>query len=365
MSRKKVIILFGGKSVEHDISIQSAANIYQYIDTQLFEVLLVGISIQGGWYLCRQADHQIESGDKLALLLQDGRAALLNLASNEEIDNIDAVFPVLHGTDGEDGSIQGLIKAGSLPCIGSGVLGSANSMDKLVTKRLLQQAGIPSAEYLHFDYDGRDKFNYDFIGEKLGSPFIIKPVSLGSSVGVEKVANNEEFIKAISNTFQYDNQVIIERFIVGREFEIGVLGNEHPGSTIPGEIIVDSSHKFYSFEAKYLDPEAAEIHIPAKLSPEIVGQAKSLAERSFVALNCNDYARVDLFVTKENEVLINEINTIPGFTNISMFPKLWEYEGTSYSDLITKLIDLALARHAKLDRLSTDFNSALSRSPSS
>jgi len=363
MARTRVIIVFGGKSVEHDVSIRSAANVHQYIDKDRFEVILVGVSTKGGWYLCQQTDQHIESGDKLALCLNNGKETFLNLTSDQKIDNIDAVFPVLHGTDGEDGSIQGLIKSVSIPCVGSGVLGSANSMDKLVTKRLLQHAGIPSADFLHYNYAQRTEIDYDLICQEVGSPFIIKPVSLGSSVGVEKVSTKEVFDSKIENAFRYDNQVLIEEFVEGREFEIGVLGNQNLKSTIPGEVVLNSNYEFYSFDAKYVDPDAAQIHVPAELDPEIITRAKSLAERSFTVLNCNDFARVDFFVTRDDEVLINEINTIPGFTNISMFPKLWEYEGISYPDLITRLIELALERHAQLDRLSTDFKSDLTRNP--
>jgi len=357
--RRKVVILFGGKSVEHDISIRSATNIFQYINQEIFEVILVGIDRNGNWHLCPDTTTPIEQGDPVALALKGKNAGFLNLSTNQSIQDLDAVFPVLHGTDGEDGSIQGLLKTVSLPCVGSGVLGSSVSMDKLMTKKLLQQAGIPTSKYLNFSFLEKDQITYDIISRKLGLPFMIKPARLGSSVGVKKVKSEDEFEVALADAFQFDNQIILESYVQGREFECAVMGNEDPKASVPGEVILNSEYEFYSFEAKYVDPDAAKIQIPAQLDQPTIERVRELAVASYKALACEDYARVDLFVGNEGEVLINEINTIPGFTNISMFPKLWEHAGIKYSDLITQLIDFAISRNQKLERITTKFDSNL------
>lgn len=355
MSKKQNVgILFGGRSVEHEISIKSAFNVANNIDKNLFEVFLIGIDKQGGWYLVEEVNDQITSGNPVALVLSAGKNHFINQTSNQIIP-IDTIFPVLHGTDGEDGSIQGMLTAARIPFVGSGVQGSANAMDKVISKRLLQQAGVPIGKFYHLHYSDCATIDYEFIVDKVGIPFIVKPACLGSSVGITKVSNRDDFDAAVETTFKYDNNIIFEEFIAGRELECGIIGNSQPISTNPGEIVISKAYEFYTYEAKYLDKDAVEIVIPANVNPEIKEKIRSFSVAAFVALNCDDYARVDIFLKDDGTVLVNEINTIPGFTNSSMFPMLWQDSGISYTALISKLINMATARTKENQRLETDF----------
>jgi len=360
MSEKKSVgILFGGRSVEHDISIRSATNVFQYIDKDKFQVTLIGIDRAGAWYLNDNPEVPISQGEQLTLLLNQGNSTFMKLKNNQELGSIDVFFPVLHGTDGEDGSIQGLFNTVNKPVVGSGVLGSSVSMNKLISKKLLIQAGIPVADYIHCDFTHRQKISFEETKNQLGLPFMVKPVMLGSSVGVSKVTDSQSFQTALEQGFRYDNQIILEKYIMGREFECAVMGNEKPQATAPGEILLNQDYDFYSFDAKYVDESAASIQIPAKVDADKVKTIQSLAIASYQALACEDYSRVDLFLDQEGFIFINEINTIPGFTNISMFPKLWEYAGISYPELITKLITYACERFDRKSRLSTHYETNL------
>ena len=355
MSKKtNVGILFGGKSVEHEISIRSATNVAANIDKERFNVQLIGIDKKGGWYHCETVNDDIAGGDPVSLQLSSQGHCFYNLPRKEEI-LLDVVFPVLHGTDGEDGSIQGLLTSSGISCVGSGVQGSANAMDKYTSKRLLKEAGVPVSRFLYANFRQRESLNYQEIVSEVGVPFIIKPACLGSSVGVSKINSEADFTKAVQNTFTYDNQVIFEEFVEGRELECGIIGNSQPIATNPGEVVISSDYEFYTYEAKYLDKNAAEIIVPAVVSEEVKNRIKSWSIAAYRALNCADYARVDLFLKADGTVLINEINTIPGFTNSSMFPMLWNDAGISYTALITKLIEMALARTRENQRLETNF----------
>jgi D-alanine-D-alanine ligase len=353
-----VAILFGGKSVEHDISLKSAQNIFMNIDKEKYDITLIGIDRKGGWHL--QDDTSIVKGSAdIALLTKSGTAQIMDLNTSEK-KKIDVVFPVLHGTDGEDGSIQGLLQALNIPFVGTGVLGSAISMNKIVSKRLLDAAGIPVTRYLTADYGGKEALSFTDITEKLGLPFIVKPANLGSSVGISKVSEEGDFEKAMDTAFKYDQEVIIEEFVTGRELECAVMGDEQPVASDPGEILIKGDYAFYDFEAKYVDPEAVEINIPAKVEEHKKTEIKQYCVEAYKILGCNDFARVDLFYTPDGKIYINEINTIPGFTNSSMFPMLWANEGINYTELITKLIEMALTRHEKKERTETSFDSGLS-----
>jgi D-alanine-D-alanine ligase len=264
---------------------------------------------------------------------------------------LDVVFPLLHGTYGEDGTIQGLLKLAGIPCVGCSVLGSAVGMDKDITKRLLRDAGLPVARFVTLNAHAAKAASFDSLSRQLGAPFFVKPANAGSSVGVSKVRNECEWDEARGLALRFDHKILAEEFIAGREIEVAVLGNDTPEASIPGEIL--PRHDFYSYEAKYLDENGAVLNIPAALSSETSELVRRLAIQSFQVLEGRGMARVDFFVTDEGRVFVNEINTIPGFTKISMFPKLWAASGVSYSALIEKLVALAIESHARDQKLET------------
>ncbi|HZY80691.1 MAG TPA: D-alanine--D-alanine ligase family protein [Cyclobacteriaceae bacterium] len=356
MTKKKVAILFGGRSVEHGVSINSARNIFEYIDKDRFEPVPFGISTQGAWFLNTSVSKEIEKGEPLSLSL-DGTKPTWK-AGGKSLQ-IDVAFPVLHGTDGEDGSIQGLLKSMSVPMVGTGVLGSSVSMNKLTAKRLLQKANIPVAPFLDFSYAEKDSLSFDEISKQIGLPFMVKATSLGSSVGITKVKSKEDFQPAVEEAFRYDNHILIEKYIKGREIECAVLGNDPPQSSLPGEIVISDRYEFYTFDAKYVDNTAVNIVVPAKIDASKQEEIRRLSVKAFEALHCEDFARVDLFLAGDGNIYINEINTIPGFTNSSMYPMMWKERGVSFTELITKLIDIAFQRVEKARRVETDFKSSL------
>lgn len=365
MSKKiRVAIIFGGKSAEHEISIISAKNVIDAIDKEKYEPIPIGIDKDGTWYLNEQSKFILESSNpklarinkadvKVALVPKDNSNELVVISDNKNKGKIDVAFPILHGTYGEDGSIQGLLRMANIPYVGADVLGSAVGMDKDVLKRLLREAGIPTPKFEVFNKETIEDTNFDELAEKLGKKMFVKPANLGSSVGISKIDNKEEFEKAIENAFKYDRKIIIEEAITGREIECSVLGNEKPIASLPGEIVVSSG--FYSYETKYLDEEAAKLEVPAKLPEKTVKKIQEYAVRAFKTLCCSGMARVDFFLSDNSEILVNEINTIPGFTKISMYPKLWEASGIPYTELIDRLIQLAIDRFNKEQKLKTSF----------
>ncbi len=355
--KKTVLLLYGGKSVEHEISVRSAKNVFDNVDTHIYNVVLVGIDKQGIWYLNEAVSADISNGDKVAPIPTRGAGELINLRDGSRV-SYDIVFPVLHGTDGEDGAIQGIFKAYNIPLVGCTVLGSAVSMDKIVSKKLLKESGVPVADYLYFSHTEKDEFPFSRIVERIGLPFMIKAAALGSSVGISKVNSEDEFGPALEDAFRYGSQVLIEEFVKGRELECGVIGNESPESTLPGEIVMKKNYSFYDYQAKYQDEEAIDIVIPAQVSAETSAQIQKYCVLAYQALNCNDYSRVDVFLTEENKVVINEINTIPGFTNVSMFPMLWSNMGLKYRDLISKLLELAQSRWERQNSYQTSYDKA-------
>ncbi|MBS1508414.1 MAG: D-alanine--D-alanine ligase [Bacteroidetes bacterium] len=356
MGRKKIAILYGGRSVEHGVSINSARNIAQFIDKKLFEPILIGITEGGTWYLTKEVSSKIKRGDKVTLQLSAEKPVF---QAGKKKFTPDIIFPVLHGTDGEDGSIQGLIKAMGIPMVGTGVLGSSMSMSKLVTKKLLKEAGLPVADFSYCYYRDRKKLKFETIEKELGLPFMVKSASLGSSVGVSKVKSASDFKKAIDEGFRYDDCVLFEKYIQGREVECAVLGNTPAKASLPGEIIISKKYEFYTFDAKYVDGEAVTIQVPAKLNASISKTIRELSVQAYQALYCEDFARVDLFLANDGKVYVNEINTIPGFTNSSMFPMMWKERGISFTDLITKLVELAEARFASTQRADRGYSSSL------
>lgn len=356
--KKKVALLYGGRSVEHGVSVNSARNILEFIDKESFEPLPIGISQTGQWFLTQGVTKDIEQGKSLGLILDPKNVGLILLASGDRV-KVDLIFPVLHGTDGEDGSIQGLIKAMDLPMVGTGVLGSSLSMNKVVAKRLLKEAGVPVTKFVTYRFNEKKKIGFDEIEKKLKLPFMVKSASLGSSVGVSKVSKKSEFKKALDEAFRYDDEVIFEEFITGREIECAVMGNTPAQASNPGEIVLKKNYEFYTFDAKYVDPDAVSIEVPAQLDKPTIKLVREVSVKAYEALRCEDFARVDLFLTKKGKVYVNEINTIPGFTNSSMFPMMWKERGVSFTELISKLINLALERYAAGKRIERGFDSAL------
>jgi len=362
MNKKiRIAVLFGGRSAEHEVSLQSAKSVVDALDKTKYEIVLIGIDKKGNWLLNNQSTFllhaenpkliSLNKSTKEVSIIPGSTKQLLTTSTNDQIGTVDVVFPVMHGTYGEDGSMQGLLKIMDVAFVGADVLGSAVGMDKDVMKRLLRDAGLPIGKFITLKQG--DEMSFKQAKEKLGLPMFVKPANLGSSVGVNKVTNETEFRNAVSEALEYDNKILIEEFIDGREIECAVLGNENPKASLPGE--VTPHHEFYSYESKYIDENGAGLQIPAKLSAEVSDKIRSIAIQAFQTLCCLGMARVDCFLTKDNRVFVNEINTIPGFTKISMYPKLWEATGVSYSELLDQLITLAIERHNKNKKLRTSF----------
>ena len=364
MQKSNILIICGGQSAEHEVSLQSTNNVLSAINRDKYDVILVGIDKGGKWnrydpgnFLTDADDPDkialSNTGEEVALVSENKKGYLVSLDGTGENTAIDACFPVLHGSFGEDGAIQGLLKMVNIPCVGCDITGSAVCMDKNATKRLLKEAGIPVAEALTFSITDKETIDFKTVQKKLGIPLFIKPANLGSSVGINKAKNEEEFYRFVEEAFKYDNQIIIEEFIKGREIECAVLGNENPKASVPGEIIPQM--EFYSYEAKYLDSKGAKLQAPVDLDDKTVKEVQELAVKSFKVLCAKGMARADFFLTEDGRLLVNELNTIPGFTKISMYPRLWELSGIPYPELIEKLIDLAIERFNRENKLSTDF----------
>jgi D-alanine-D-alanine ligase len=368
MKNKKIRlgVLFGGKSAEHEVSLISAKNIIEALDKEKYDVYLIGIDKTGEWrlrngysYLMNADNPKLvelhEAKDSIALVPKKNRKELVNCSENQlqESLQLDVIFPVLHGTYGEDGTVQGLLKLANIPFVGAGVLGSAVGMDKDVMKRLLRDAKIPVAKFLTLHSYNRDQYPFESVVAELGCPFFVKPANSGSSVGIAKVVDQQSYVAAIQEAFLYDRKVVIEEFVQGREIECSVLGNDHPIASLPGEVI--PTHEFYSYEAKYLDEEGARFEIPVALPPSVLENLQKMAIEAYRVLCCEGMARVDFFLKADGQLFLNEINTIPGFTKISMYPKLWAASGLNYSDLLDRLIELALERHGNESSLKTTF----------
>lgn len=361
--RKKirVAILFGGKSAEHEISLISARNIVEAMDKEKYEIVSIGIDKQGRWFF-DEGQRLLGGGGRVeAKLARRSRSTavvpgakespMIQISPRRALGKVDVAFPILHGPFGEDGTVQGLLKLADVPFVGAGVLGSAVGMDKDVMKRLLRDAEIPIAKFLAFEHAAQEEIHFANIKRVLGLPVFVKPANLGSSVGISKVTHRNQFTGAIREAFRYDNKILIEESIRGREIECSVLGNEHPIASLPGEII--TRHDFYSYDAKYIDEKGAQLVIPAELPESITKKIQEFAIRSFKVLCCEGMARMDFFLRNQREIFVNEINTIPGFTKISMYPKLWEASGITYADLIDRLIRLALERFRREKNLKT------------
>jgi D-alanine-D-alanine ligase len=364
VSRLRVGVIFGGRSGEHEVSIASAASIFAHLDRARYDAVPIRIERDGRWIL----DAAAPTARSAAAVLHESRApaieapsaAMTAVAAGEppaalRTTNVDVIFPVLHGPYGEDGTVQGLLELANVPYVGAGVLGSAVGMDKAVMKRLFAADGLPIAPYvvvLQRDWDGDRRGVVARIARELGYPVFVKPANLGSSVGISKAATDEALVTAMTLALEYDRKVVVEAAVpAAREIECAVLGNDDPEASVPGEII--PSREFYDYEAKYLD-EGSRLLIPAPLTESQAADVRRLAIRAFRATEGAGMSRVDFLLSKETgQIVLNEVNTIPGFTTISMYPKLWEATGLGYADLIHRLITLALERYAERQRLKT------------
>lgn len=358
-------LVFGGKSGEHEVSLLSAKSIYEALDKNKYNVFLIGIDKQGNWLLGNPANYLINSTNpklialnktsstNIILVNKNNTNKIIALESGKELAKIDVFFPIIHGTYGEDGCLQGMFEMLNSAYVGAGVIGSALGMDKDVQKRLLNHAEINVAKFMTVK-----KYNYsqkilNEITKKFTFPVFVKPANMGSSVGVSKAHNLNELKKSINNAFRYDTKIIIEEYIKGREIECSVMGNDHPIASIPGEVI--PHHEFYSYEAKYIDENGAALVIPANLPKKIIKKIQETAIKTFLTLECYGFARVDFFLTKKGRLYVNEINTLPGFTKISMFPKLFNATGFTYSQILDNLIKLAIEKKKEKDSLKRSY----------
>jgi len=337
MGKLHVGVICGGRSAEHEVSLQSAKNILAALDRQRFIPHVIGIDKQGRWYGCDEADFLYAPDDPTHIALKPSGAATDPFTL---LAPLDVIFPIVHGTLGEDGSLQGVLRMAGLAFVGASVIGSAIAMDKDIAKRLLQHTGLPVAPFVCLRRG--ETADYSALSAQLGGTLFIKPANQGSSVGVSKVRNADEFASALQLAFAFDHKVLVESAIAGREIECAVLGNTDPQASVCGEVVLFD--EFYAYDTKYIDADGAKTVIPADIPAEIQSQIQQLALRAFAALECIGMARVDVFLTKNNEIIINEINTLPGFTRISMYPKLWQASGLDYSTLISRLLELAVEK---------------------
>lgn len=374
MARKKIKVgvIFGGRSGEHEVSIVSAQSVMKALDRKKYEVVPIGITKEGMWLAGPEAVNFLKAGikkiAKKSILAPDPtERGIINieekktrvLAKINSSKHLDVIFPVLHGPYGEDGTVQGLMELANIPYVGAGVLGSAVGMDKVIQKDLFKQAKLPIVKYTWFLTNDWRKNRINILRrleKELNYPVFVKPVNLGSSVGISKAGDRKQLIKAINLAVQFDRRVIVEEGVKNaREIEVSVLGNDKPQASVPGEII--PSNEFYDYDAKYVDGRSKEV-IPAKLPKNVIKKVQNIAVTAFKTLDLSGMARVDFFVKRgTNKVILNEVNTIPGFTSISMYPKLWQASGLPYSKLLDKLIQLAIERHKEKNKLKTSYES--------
>lgn len=367
MTRRRIVVgvLFGGVSAEHEVSWRSARNVVAALDPVRYKAFPILIDREGQWLSLDQralASDPFRKGmgkemsDSGRCVLLDpkpgGGLSVLDRGSGRTLETLDVIFPVVHGTLGEDGTLQGLCEMYQIPFVGPGVLASAVCMDKEIMKRLLRERSIPTPRFLVFRSASINRRALAAVKRDLGYPVFVKPANMGSSVGVRKVLTAAALPAALAHALRFDRKALVEEFVEGREIECSVLGNERPAASIPGEVVPAGRHGFYSYRAKYLDPNGARLLVPAPLPPQVAARVRRLAIRSFEALGCEGMARVDFFVKADGSVLVNELNTIPGFTDISMYPKLWEASGIPCRELVHRLIRLAFRRFARERTLS-------------
>lgn len=369
MGRKiRVGVIFGGRSGEHEVSLASARSVMNAMDESKYEIVPIGITKEGRWIASGDPLRALEAGNAsasqpVALLGDPSQRGLIPLplasgGAGGRMAELDVVFPVLHGTFGEDGTVQGLLELAGIPYVGAGVLGSVLGLDKIAFKDVMRAHGLPIVDDVALkrkEWDADPDGVMDQIEAKLDYPVFTKPANLGSSVGISKCHNRAGLTAGLAEAARYDRKLLVEAAVPqAREIEVSVLGNDEPIASLPGEII--PSREFYSYESKYINggDQASKLLIPAPISPEMTAKVRDLAVRAYEAIDCNGMARADFLLSGETgELYISEVNTIPGFTTISMYPKLWEASGLAYPELIDRLIELALERHRDKQRSET------------
>ncbi len=374
MAKIRVGVIFGGRSGEHEVSLVSARSVMDAMDKEKYEVVPIGITKEGCWIASGDPMKALMAGDvsasqPVALLGDPSRRGLMRLEDTERViqatrlAELNVVFPVLHGPYGEDGTVQGLLELAGIPYVGAGVMASAVGMDKAIFKDVMKAHGLPVADYLVLkrkEWDADPEGVMDRIEERLGYPAFTKPANLGSSVGVSKCHDRAGLAAGLAEAARYDRKLLVEAAVpAAREIEVSVLGNDDPIASVPGEII--PSREFYSYEAKYIDTgeDASRLLIPAPISPELTERVRDLAVRAYKAIDCAGMARADFLLSgTTGELYVGELNTIPGFTAISMYPKLWEASGISYPELIDRLIELAIERYQDKERSETSYQPA-------
>jgi D-alanine-D-alanine ligase len=348
--KTKLGLLYGGKSAEHQVSLRTAMAVTKALNLNKFDIFPIYITMEGEWVKGRQLLTAVDSIEELVFKpAQQSSSSVLSpsLFQTETGEPLDVIFPLLHGPNGEDGTVQGLLELLNLPYVGNGVLASAAGMDKVIMKNIFAEAGLPQVKYVSFTrhtWEQATGIAYREVEAKIGYPCFVKPANLGSSVGISKCSNRTELEAAFKEAFQFDRKIIVEQGVVAREIEIAVLGNDEPKCSVPGEILPKA--EFYDYQAKYEDGNTGLI-IPADIKPEEYKEMTEMAIKAFTALDCSGLVRADFFLTKEGQWYINEVNTMPGFTPVSMFPLLWKESGLPYPQLIEKLVDLAKERHAE------------------
>jgi D-alanine-D-alanine ligase len=369
--RVRVGVIFGGRSGEHEVSLVSARSVMDAIDKEKYEVVPIGITKEGRWIGSGDPLKALQAGDAdasgpAALLGDPSRRGLMRLEDTERaveatrLAELDVVFPVLHGPYGEDGTVQGLLELAGIPYVGAGVMASGVGMDKAVFKDVMRAHGLPVADYVVLrrkEWEKDPEGVLERIEERLGYPLFTKPANLGSSVGIRKCHDRAGLAAGLAEAARYDRKLLVEVAVpAAREIEVSVLGNDDPIASVPGEVI--PSREFYSYEAKYVDSgeDASKLLIPAPLSPELTARVRDLAVRAYQAFDCSGMARADFLLSgATGELYVSELNTVPGFTAISMYPKLWEATGISYPELIDRLIELAIERHQDKERSETSY----------
>lgn len=349
MAKQRIAVIFGGRSGEHEVSVVSAKSVMKALDPERWDVVPIAISLTGAWLSPEETLAGLTEG--WPAFMGGGASLLTSTEALAALAACAAAFPLVHGTFGEDGTLQGFLEMADMPYAGAGVAASAIGMDKALMKALFREAGIPVARYgviRAWELADDETTVQRYVEQATGYPCFVKPANGGSSVGVSRVASREDLGAAFEAAFAYDEKAVIEEAIVGQEVECSVLGNERPEASTTGEIEPDRD--FYSYESKYAADSKTQLHIPARISEETSEAVREMAVRMYQVMGCEGYARVDFFVRNGREVIANEVNTIPGFTSISMYPKLWEASGIGYSELLTRIIELAFERHARRTR---------------
>ena len=348
MTRERVAVIFGGRSGEHEVSVRSARSVMAALDASRWEPVPFAIARDGAWLTPAETQAGLDEG----VATFTGGAPLLRASEAlTALAGCDIAFPLVHGTYGEDGTLQGFLEMAGMPYAGAGVAASGIGMDKALMKALFREAGIPVTPFCvlrAWDVEAESREATRFVEDQVGYPCFVKPANGGSSVGVTKVASREDLATAFAHAFAYDDKLVVEAGVTGREVECSVLGNEWPEASIVGE--VEPDREFYDYESKYSNDSRTQLYIPARISDRVAERVRDLAVRMYQAMGCEGYARVDFFVTAGEEVIANEVNTIPGFTSISMYPKLWEATGLPYGDLLTRILELGRERFERRAR---------------